>query len=200
MNSNPNQNKTEEIKENEENIQKDSEKEKPETTEAIEESTENTEEKEEKKEETKESKEEQLSKELEEQKDKYLRLLAEYDNFRKRSAKERVELEATVTGNTLAEILPVFDNFERALNAETADENYKQGVAMIFNQFGEMLKKLGVEVIDPTGEVFDPNVANAVSQTEDAELGENVVAQVFQKGYKIGGKVIRYAMVCVANP
>ena len=166
MNSNPNQNKTEEIKENEENIQKDSEKEKPETTEAIEESTENTEEKEEKKEETKESKEEQLSKELEEQKDKYLRLLAEYDNFRKRSAKERVELEATVTGNTLAEILPVFDNFERALNAETADENYKQGVAMIFNQFGEMLKKLGVEVIDPTGEVFDPNVANAVSQTE----------------------------------
>ncbi|MCR5479364.1 MAG: nucleotide exchange factor GrpE [Ruminococcus sp.] len=141
-----------------------------------------------------------LKKELEESKDKYLRLMAEYDNFRKRSAKERLELSATVKGNTIGEILPVFDNFERALAAETQDTNYKAGVEMIFKQFGDMLTKLGVEIIDPIGQTFDPNIANAVNQIEDENLGENEVAQVFQKGYKIGDKVIRYAMVVVANP
>ena len=146
------------------------------------------------------SEEEKLKKELEESKDKYLRLMAEYDNFRKRSAKERLELSATVKGNTIGEILPVFDNFERALAAETQDTNYKAGVEMIFKQFGDMLTKLGVEIIDPIGQTFDPNIANAVNQIEDENLGENEVAQVFQKGYKIGDKVIRYAMVVVANP
>lgn len=144
--------------------------------------------------------EEKLRKELDESKDKYLRLMAEYDNFRKRSAKERLELSATVKGNTIGEILPVFDNFERALAAETQDTNYKAGVEMIFKQFGDMLTKLGVEIIDPIGQTFDPNIANAVNQIEDENLGENEVAQVFQKGYKIGDKVIRYAMVVVANP
>ena len=144
--------------------------------------------------------EEKLTKELNEQKDKYMRLAAEYDNFRKRSAKERLDISATTIGNTVSEILPVFDNFERALNAETTDEKYKLGVEMIFNQFGETLKKLGVEIIDPLGETFDPNIANAVNQIEDDKLGENEVAQVFQKGYKIGDKIIRYAMVVVANP
>ncbi|WP_242836351.1 nucleotide exchange factor GrpE [Ruminococcus sp. FC2018] len=144
--------------------------------------------------------EEKLRKELEESKDKYLRLMAEYDNFRKRSAKERLELSATVKGNTISEILPVFDNFERALAAETEDTNYKAGVEMIFKQFGDMLTKLGVEMIDPLGQTFDPNIANAVNQIEDEKYGENEVAQVFQKGYKIGDKVIRYAMVVVANP
>jgi molecular chaperone GrpE len=146
------------------------------------------------------SEEEKLKKELEESKDKYLRLMAEYDNFRKRSAKERLELSATVKGNTIGEILPVFDNFERALAAETQDTNYKAGVEMIFKQFGDMLTKLGVEIIDPIGQTFNPNIANAVNQIEDENLGENEVAQVFQKGYKIGDKVIRYAMVVVANP
>lgn len=146
------------------------------------------------------SREEQLEKELNEQKDKYLRLMAEYDNFRKRSAKERLELSSNAKGSTLAEILPVFDNFERALNAETADEGYKAGVSMIFKQMGDVLSKLGVEIIDPTGKEFDPNVANAVNQIEDENLGENIVAQTFQKGYKIGDKIIRYAMVVVANP
>ena len=146
------------------------------------------------------SEEEKLKKELEESKDKYLRLMAEYDNFRKRSAKERLELSATVKGNTIGEILPVFDNFERALAAETEDTNYKAGVEMIFKQFGYMHTKLGVEIIDPIGQTFDPNIANAVNQIEDENLGENEVAQVFQKGYKIGDKVIRYAMVVVANP
>ena len=144
--------------------------------------------------------EEELTKELEEQKDKYMRLAAEYDNFRKRSAKERLDISAATIGDTIGEILPVFDNFERALNAETTDEKYKSGVEMIFNQFGETLKKLGVEIIDPIGETFDPNIANAVNQIEDENLGENEVAQVFQKGYKIGDKIIRYAMVVVANP
>jgi len=144
--------------------------------------------------------EEKLRKELDESKDKYLRLMAEYDNFRKRSAKERLELSASVKGNTIGEILPVFDNFERALAAETEDTNYKAGVEMIFKQFGEMLTKLGVEIIDPLGQTFDPNIANAVNQIEDEKYGENEVAQVFQKGYKIGDKVIRYAMVVVANP
>lgn len=144
--------------------------------------------------------EEKLTKELNEQKDKYMRLAAEYDNFRKRSAKERLDISATTIGNTVSEILPVFDNFERALNAETTDEKYKLGVEMIFNQFGETLKKLGVEIIDPLGETFDPNIANAVNQIEDDKLGENEVVQVFQKGYKIGDKIIRYAMVVVANP
>ena len=144
--------------------------------------------------------EKKLKKELEESKDKYLRLMAEYDNFRKRSAKERLDLSATIKGNTIGEILPVFDNFERALAAETEDTNYKAGVEMIFKQFGDMLTKLGVEIIDPIGQTFDPNIANAVNQIEDENLGENEVAQVFQKGYKIGDKVIRYAMVVVANP
>lgn len=146
------------------------------------------------------SEEDKLRAELDESKDKYLRLMAEYDNFRKRSAKERLELSATVKGSTISEILPVFDNFERALAAETQDTAYKQGVEMIFKQFGDMLNKLGVEIIDPTGKPFDPNEANAVSQIDDPELGENIVAQTFQKGYKIGDKVIRYAMVVVANP
>ena len=144
--------------------------------------------------------EEKLKAELAESKDKYLRLMAEYDNFRKRSAKERLELSASIKGDTVADILPVLDNFERALNAETEDEVYKQGIEMIFKQFTDALGKLGIEPIDPVGEVFDPNIANAVNQIEDPELGENVVAQVFQKGYKIGDRVIRYAMVVVANP
>ena len=171
---------------------------------SAEETAEETEEKEEKEnaEETAEeiSEEDKLKAELAESKDKYLRLMAEYDNFRKRSAKERLELSAAVKGDTVADILPVIDNFERALNTETEDEAYKQGIEMIFKQFTDALTKLGIEPIDPVGEVFDPNIANAVNQIEDPELGENVVAQVFQKGYRIGDKVIRYAMVVVANP
>ncbi len=143
---------------------------------------------------------EKLRAELADTKDKYLRLMAEYDNFRKRSAKERLEITESARGSAVEEILPIIDNFERALGTETEDTAYKQGVEMIFKQFGDVLTKLGVEVIDPVGETFDPNIANAVNQIEDPELGENVVAQVFQKGYRIGSKVVRYAMVVVANP
>jgi len=151
-------------------------------------------------EENTQSEEEKLKAELADSKDKYLRLMAEYDNFRKRSAKERLDISASVKADTLSDMLPVLDNFERALGTETQDEAYKQGIEMIFKQFSDALTKLGIEAIDPVGEVFDPNIANAVNQIEDPELGENVVAQVFQKGYRIGDKVIRYAMVVVANP
>ncbi len=143
--------------------------------------------------------EEKLEAELSDMKDKYLRLMAEYDNYRKRTAKQLLENTQTAKCNTVNEILPVYDNFERAAGADSTDETYKSGVQMIFNQFSDMLTKLGVEIIDPTGEEFDPNIANAVNRIEDPELGENVVAQTFQKGYKMGDKVIRYAMVVVAN-
>jgi len=146
------------------------------------------------------SEEDKLREELAAEKDKYLRLMAEYDNFRKRSAKERLELSASIKGDTVSGILPLIDNFERALAAETEDLNYKQGVEMIFKQFGDMLTKLGVTAMDLEGKEFDPNTAMAVSSIENPELGENVVAQVLQKGYTLGDKVLRHAMVIVANP
>lgn len=143
--------------------------------------------------------EQKLEAELADMKDKYLRLMAEYDNYRKRTAKQLLDNTQTAKCNTISDILPVFDNFERAAGAESSDETYKSGVQMIFNQFSDMLTKLGVEIIDPTGQEFDPEIANAVNRIEDPELGENIVAQTFQKGYKMGDKVIRYAMVVVAN-
>lgn len=133
-------------------------------------------------------------------KDKYLRLLAEYDNFRKRSVQEKLNAFSDATAKAALEVISVIDNFERAMAADCADENYKKGVEMIYGQFVEVIKKLGVEEIDALGKDFDPNLHNAVSQIEDENLGENVVSQVYQKGYKLGDKVIRCAMVVVANP
>jgi len=141
-----------------------------------------------------------LKKNLADEKDKYLRLMAEYDNFRKRTAKEKANTFSDATVKTISDILPVYDNFERALDTQCSDENFKKGVEMIFNQFTECLNKMGVEVINPVGEEFNPDVAQAVNQVQDENLGENVVSQVFQKGYKLGEKIIRYAMVVVANP
>ncbi len=138
--------------------------------------------------------------ELKEQKDKYLRLMAEYDNYRKRTAKEQLETREAAVGDTVLSFIKIFDNFERAAEAECTDENYKAGVEMILKQFKDAFDKMKVKIIDPTGEPFDPATANAVSQIEDPELGENVVAQVFEKGVMIGDKVIRYPMVVVANP
>lgn len=133
-------------------------------------------------------------------KDKYLRLLAEYDNFRKRSIQEKLNAAHDATAKAALEVVSVIDNFERAVAADCTDENYKKGVEMIYNQFEGVLAKLGVEEIESTGVEFNPVYHNAVSQIEDESLGENVVAQVYQKGYKIGEKVIRCAMVVVANP
>ena len=133
-------------------------------------------------------------------KDKYLRLLAEYDNFRKRSVKERLDASADATAKAALEVISVIDNFERAMAAECSDESYKKGVEMIYGQFTEVIKRLGVEEIEALGKEFDPNLHNAVSQVEDESFGENTVSQVYQKGYKLGDKVIRCAMVVVANP
>ena len=131
--------------------------------------------------------------------DKYLRLMAEFDNYKKRSAKERENIYTDVRVDTVTKFLPVYDNLERALKAETADEAYKKGVEMTFNQLLDVFKKLGVEEIESVGKTFDPNFHNAVMHVEDESLGENEIVEEFQKGFKIGDKVIRFSMVKVAN-
>ena len=137
-----------------------------------------------------------LKEELADSTDKYLRLAAEYDNFRKRSAREREGIYADAYADCITAILPVIDNLERALQYSEGDK-VVEGVRMTLNQFIEILSKLGVEVI-PT-ETFDPMLHNAVMHVEDDAYGENAIVEVFQKGYKKGDKVIRYAMVKVAN-
>lgn len=143
---------------------------------------------------------EELQNKLADEEEKYKRLDAEYYNYRNRSIKEKQEAASEAAAKTVAEILSVIDNFERALTVETADESYKKGVEMIYAQFCDILKKLGVEEIDAMGKPFDPNFHHAVNQTEDENFGENTVCAVFQKGYKMDKKVIRPAMVSVANP
>ena len=132
-------------------------------------------------------------------KDQFLRLAAEYDNYRKRTAKEKENLWTDAKADTVQAFLPVYDNLERALKQETADEAYKKGVEMTMNQLKEVFAKLGVTEIDALGKPFDPNLHNAVMHIEDENLGENIVAQVFQAGFMLGEKVIRFAMVQVAN-
>jgi molecular chaperone GrpE len=149
--------------------------------------------------EPKESEAEQLQKKLAAEHDNFLRLAAEYDNFRKRSRKEKEALYTDVKAETAGKFLPVFDDLERALANETADEAYKKGVELIMNEFRKIMKDLGVEEFGENGDAFDPNAFNAVMHIEDENLGENVVAQVFQKGFRIGEKVIRHAVVKVAN-
>jgi len=136
---------------------------------------------------------------LAEEKDKYLRLAAEYDNFRKRSQKERESLYADIKADTLLKFLPVYDNLERALAQSTADEAYRKGVEMIMSQFNATMEKLGVTELEALGQKFDPNMHNAVMHIEDENYGENEIVEVFQKGFKVGEKVIRFAMVKVAN-
>ena len=141
----------------------------------------------------------QAKKDLAAEKDKYLRLLAEYDNYRKRSARERDNIYADVKADTLGKLLPVFDNLERALRHPTADEAYRKGVEMTMNQFLETLKAMGVTPIEAEGKTFDPTLHNAVMHTEDPEKGEQEIVQEFQKGFKMGDRVIRFSMVQVAN-
>lgn len=147
-----------------------------------------------------ESKEEQLQKALDEKNEQFLRICAEYDNFRKRSVKEKQDAYSLSKADVIKELLPVLDNFDRAANnKESIFEDYKKGIDLIFNQFGEILKKLGVEAYGERGEEFDPNIHNAVMTVEDEELGENQIAAVFSKGYKMGDRIIREAVVQVAN-
>ena len=132
-------------------------------------------------------------------KEQLLRTMAEYDNFRKRSAREKDALRAEIVTNVTSKFLPVLDNLERALQTECSDENYKKGVEMINTSFLETLKDLGVEEIESDGAVFDPNLHQAVQRVDNSEQESGTVVQTFAKGYKIGEKVIRFAMVSVAN-
>ena len=131
--------------------------------------------------------------------DSYLRLAAEYDNYRKRSQKEKDNLYTEIRSETVEKFLPVYDNLERALAQETQDAAFKKGVEMTMNQLVSVVEKLGVESFGAAGDHFDPQLHNAVMHIEDESLGENVIAEVFQKGFKVGEKVVRFAMVKVAN-
>ena len=143
---------------------------------------------------------EDMKKELEAQKNNYLRLAAEYDNYRKRTTNEKASIYSDATAKAVSEILTVADSLEMALKAaENAPEEFKKGIELVAAQMQSALAKLNVEKFGEVGEEFNPELHNAVSKVEDDSLGENVIAQVFQSGYKTGDKIIRHAMVQVAN-
>ena len=131
--------------------------------------------------------------------DAHLRLAAEYDNFRKRTIKEKDAAYGNGKAGAVEKLLPVYDNLERAVNQPCTDEAYKKGVEMTMNQLVTIFTGLGVEIFGNVGEEFDPNLHNAVMHTEDENFGENTICQVFQKGFKLGEKIVRFAMVQVAN-
>ena len=131
--------------------------------------------------------------------DAYLRLAADYDNYRKRTMKEKDQAYGNGKADAVEKLLPVYDNLERALNQPTEDAAYKKGVEMTMTQLVGILNGLGVEIFGQVGETFDPNIHNAVMHTEDESVAENTITQVFQKGFKLGEKIVRFAMVQVAN-
>lgn len=148
----------------------------------------------------------QLKKDLEEQKAKseeyfehLKRNMAEFDNYKKRMTKEKDNLYFSITSDVIANLLPIMDNFNTALHVDSKDISFKEGIQMIYNQLNEVLKKLGLEEIEALNKPFDPNYHEAVMHIEDENFGEKEVIEVFRKGYKIGEKVIRHAMVKVAN-
>lgn len=140
-----------------------------------------------------------LKQELEEKDDRLKRLMAEFDNYKKRSSKEREFLYGSILGDIVNSLLPVLDNLENAACAETADENYKQGVELVLKQFKDVLSANNVKEIEGVGSTFDPELHEAVSSVIDESLGEKEIKEVYRKGYKIGNKVIRHSMVVVAN-
>ena len=131
--------------------------------------------------------------------DAYLRLAADYDNYRKRTQKEKEQAYGNGKADAVEKLLPVYDNLERALNQPTEDEAYKKGVEMTMTQLVSIFTGLGVEIYGEVGDAFDPNFHNAVMHTEDESVAENTITQVFQKGVKLGEKIVRFAMVQVAN-
>ena len=133
------------------------------------------------------------------ERDAHLRLAAEYDNFRKRTLKEKEQSYANGKADAVEKLLPVYDNLERALNQPTEDAAYKKGVEMTMNELVKILTSLGVEIFGNPGDAFDPNIHNAVMHTDDETAPENTITQVFQKGFKLGEKIVRFAMVQVAN-
>lgn len=178
---------------------KDKKKETAAAEEVVEETTEETEITEDTPEEAVPSREEELEAQFNAEHDKYLRLAAEYDNFRKRSIKERDALRADIRSAAISELLPVYDNLERALKAECSDEAFYKGVELTMTQLKTIFENMGVQEIPAVGEVFDPSMHNAVMHIEDENYGEGVIVQEFQKGFKLGDKVIRFSMVQVAN-
>ena len=150
-------------------------------------------------EETASNEADKVAEELSAVKEQLVRTMAEYDNFRKRSQREKDALRADIIVNVTSKFLPVMDNLERALNADCADENYKSGVKMIYDSFMETLKGLGVEEIESDGADFSPNLHQAVQKIQSEEVESGKDAQTFAKGYKIGDKVIRFAVVAVAE-
>ena len=147
-----------------------------------------------------EEEEEDADEALEQERERYLRLFAEFDNFRKRTAKEKLEAYSDATARCIGELLPVVDNFERAVDAPCTDEQYHSGMVMILTQLRNFLDKAGVTEIEALGAEFNPNIHNAIKQTEATEeFPENTVSEVFQKGYMLKERLIRPAMVAVAN-
>lgn len=140
-----------------------------------------------------------LKKELDEKEDRLKRLMAEFDNYKKRSSKERETLYHSLMADIMKSLLPVVDNLEKASEAATADDNYKQGVELVLKQFKDVLNANGVKEIEAVGQTFDPELHEAVSSVVDENLGEKEIKEEFRKGYKIGDKVIRHSMVVVAN-
>ena len=153
----------------------------------------------EKKEEKKQNKEMIPKEEYDELDDRYKRILAEFENFKKRSGKEREGLYNSILSDVVEVILPVLDNLENAAKVETKDEEYKKGVELVLKQFRDVLSSKGIEEIKTVGETFDPELHEAVSSIQDENLGVQEIAQEYRKGYKIGNRVIRHSMVVVAN-
>lgn len=142
---------------------------------------------------------EESKKSLEDLNDRHTRLIAEFDNLKKRSMKEREGLYNSIMSDVISSFLPVVDNLEKALEAETKDEEYKKGIEMVLKQFKDVLTSNGVKEIKAIGEEFDPSLHEAVGMIQDEKLGEKIIAQEYRKGYMIGSKVIRHSMVVVAN-
>ena len=137
--------------------------------------------------------------ELDELNDRYKRVLAEFENFKKRSGKERETLYNSILGDVVEVFLPIVDNLENALKVETQDTEYKKGIELVLKQFKDVLKAKGVEEIPAVGETFDPSVHEAVSSIQDPNKNAKEIVQEYRKGYKLGSKVIRHSMVVVAN-
>ncbi|MCL2046687.1 MAG: nucleotide exchange factor GrpE [Oscillospiraceae bacterium] len=140
-----------------------------------------------------------MEKEIAAERDRYLRLAADFDNFRKRNAKERETLYNDAQSEVISKLLPVYDNLERALKTPCEDEAFYKGVEMTMTQFCEILSNIGLVPIEALGEQFDPNLHNAVMMIEDSKFGEKIIAEEYQKGFILGDKVIRHSTVVVAN-
>ena len=153
----------------------------------------------EKEKDVKQPEEQKVQEELDNMSDRLKRLMAEFDNFKKRTAKEREMLYSSILGDIANKLLPVLDNLEKAANAKTEDTNYKQGIDLVLKQYQDLLKSLGIQEIESVGKTFDPELHEAVSMVTDEALGEKEIKEEFRKGYKIGERVIRHAMVIVAN-